>query len=160
MDHLFTAWRRAYVTGDRRGAECVLCAIARQDPSRDVDHFLLHRAVHHYLVLNIFPYTSGHLMIVPFLHVSRLSDLAEDALHEMGVLAARAEKVLEETYHPQGIKLGMNLGESAGAGIAGHVHLHVVPRWTSDTNFMTVIGGARVLPEDLRDTWSRLHGRI
>jgi ATP adenylyltransferase len=99
-------------------------------------------------------------MIVPYRHVPRLAALGEEVLHEMGRLAARVEDAVEEVYHPDGINLGMNLGQSAGAGIADHLHLHVVPRWAADTNFMTVAGETRVLPEGLRETWQRLRGRI
>jgi len=121
---------------------------------------VVHRGRHCYLVLNIYPYNPGHLMVVPYGHASRLSQLAPPELAEFTTLTARVESVIEATYHPQGINLGMNLGASAGAGIAEHLHMHVVPRWASDTNFMTVTAETRVLPEDLPATWSKLRGRF
>jgi ATP adenylyltransferase len=160
MDHLFRPWRYAYVTSERIEGGCVLCALADSDPSNDASGFVLHRAPSHFVVLNIYPYNTGHLMIVPHRHVARLADLPAGSLAEMALLAARAEAVLTEVYHPDGINVGMNLGRSAGAGIADHLHLHVVPRWAADTNFVTVLGEARVLPEDLPETWRRLRGRF
>lgn len=160
MEHVFRPWRYAYVTRERKEDGCVLCDLAAADPREDEATFVVHRARSHYVVLNIYPYNTGHLMIVPFVHVARLADLPGEAMDEMGRLAARAEKVLAEVYQPDGINLGMNLGRSAGAGIADHIHLHLVPRWTADTNFVTVTGGTRVLPEDLHETWRKLQGRF
>jgi len=160
MDHLFTPWRFDYVTRKDEGGDCILCRVAREDPSRDESVFVLHRAVHNFLVLNIYPYTSGHLMVVPYEHRSRLAQLAAEARDEMLTLAAQAEKVLTEVYRAEGINMGLNLGRCAGAGIVEHLHLHVVPRWYGDTSFMTVTGGARVMPEDLNETWRRLRGRF
>lgn len=121
---------------------------------------MLHRGETCYLVLNIYPYNPGHLMVVPYGHVARLSQLSQSERMEFIALTARAESVLESTYAPQGINLGINLGTAAGAGIAEHLHLHIVPRWASDTNFMTVTGETRVLPEDLPATWIKLQGRF
>ncbi len=162
MEILFTPWRMGYVAGaERQGRDgCVLCALRDADPEADEDSFIVHRASDHFVVLNIYPYTSGHLMIVPNLHASRLAELPSGTLEETARLAARAESVLFEIYRPEGLNVGMNLGRCAGAGMPDHLHLHVVPRWTGDTNFMTVTGGARVLPEDLRDTWRKLRGRF
>jgi len=137
-----------------------LCDLAAEDSSNDARSFILQRARHHFLVLNIYPYNTGHLMIVPYQHAARLSALSAGSIAEMFDLAVRVEKVLLEVYRPEGINLGMNLGTCAGAGIADHLHLHVVPRWSGDTNFMTVSGGTRVLPEDLPGTWSKLQGRF
>jgi len=138
----------------------VLCELAEEEPSNDAASFILQRARHHFLVLNIYPYNTGHLMIVPYQHVGRLSALPAGAIAEMFDLATRVERVLEEVYRPEGINLGMNLGRCAGAGIADHLHLHVVPRWSGDTSFMTVSGATRVLPEDLTATWNKLQGRF
>lgn len=164
MDHLFTPWRMAYVAGAGSGAggadSCVLCTLRDADPADDETSFVVHRAPAHYVVLNIYPYTSGHIMIVPHDHASRLAELSEASLSGLVWLAARAEAVLEEVYRPEGINLGMNLGRCAGAGMPDHLHLHVVPRWTGDTAFMTVTGATRVLPEDLRETWRKLRGRF
>ena len=160
MDHLFTPWRYAYVSNAQSSRGCVLCGLASSESSRDEESFILERAQHNFLVLNIYPYNTGHLMIVPYLHVAQLAALPSESLDEMFLLASRAERVFEEVYRPEGINLGMNLGRCAGAGIADHLHLHVVPRWSADTNFMTVVGATRVLPEDLHETWRKLRGRF
>jgi len=160
MDHLFSPWRFDYVTRQDEDEGCTLCRIAAGPPERDESSFILHRAAHNFVVLNIYPYTSGHLMVVPFAHLARLGDLPAEARVELLDLAARAEAVLSEIYHPDGINLGLNLGRCAGAGIVEHLHLHVVPRWCGDTSFMTVTAGARVMPEELAESWRKLRGRF
>ena len=154
MDYLWTPWRYQYITGQAKPEGCVFCAAAKSEDDRA--HLVVHRGVHAYVILNRFPYTSGHVMVVPYAHVATLLDLTEEALAEMMRLARDTERHLRAVYRPDGLNLGMNLGESAGAGIAGHLHLHALPRWTGDTNFMTVAGETRVLPEDLEVTWCRL----
>jgi ATP adenylyltransferase len=116
----------------------------------------VHRAARSFIILNRYPYTSGHLMIVPFAHVATLLDLDSETLSEMMQLAQASEKHLRALYRPDGLNIGMNVGKAAGAGISGHHHMHALPRWTGDANFMTVIGETRVLPEDLDITWQRL----
>jgi ATP adenylyltransferase len=154
MDFLWTPWRYRYVTGAGEAGECVFCAAAKAPSDRD--SLVVRRAARNLVILNRFPYTSGHIMVVPYEHVSSLEDLSDEALVEMIRLAREAEKHLRALYRPDGLNFGINLGKSAGAGIVGHVHLHAVPRWTGDTNFMTVVGETRVLPEDLEVTWERL----
>ena len=122
----------------------------------DHESFIVHRGAHNFVILNRFPYTSGHVMVVPYQHVATLEDLPDEALVELIRLARDAERHLRAVYHPQGLNIGMNIGKSAGAGIAGHLHLHVLPRWSGDTNFMTVVAESRVLPEQLEITWERL----
>ena len=122
----------------------------------DEKHLIVYRGVHNFVVLNRYPYTSGHVMVVPFAHVALLSAVTEPAATEMMQLMRAAERHLREAYRPDGLNIGMNIGESAGAGIAGHVHMHVLPRWSGDSNFMTTIGETRILPEDLSVTWQRL----
>ncbi len=156
MDRLFTPWRYAYVTGPKTDGECVLCAIGAAAPEQDASLFVLRRASRHYLVLNIYPYNPGHLMVVPYRHVGRLSDLDTEARGELLDLAASAERALERVYRAEGLNVGLNLGKCAGAGLDGHLHLHVVPRWGGDVNFMTVTGETRVIPEDLAETWRKL----
>jgi ATP adenylyltransferase len=114
------------------------------------------RAEHSFIVLNAFPYSSGHVMIVPFAHQDSLTSLDRSAAQEIMTLAQRTEAVLRQVYTPDGINLGLNLGKAAGAGVAGHLHMHVLPRWLGDSNFMTVIAETRVLPETLEATWERL----
>ena len=117
---------------------------------------IVYRGRHNFVVLNAFPYTSGHVMVVPYQHLDRLNTLAADALTEMIELTQRLEAILFEEYHPNGVNVGMNIGNAAGAGVAGHIHMHVLPRWMADANFMTVVGETRVLPELLAETYSRL----
>jgi len=161
MEQLYSPWRFPYLTQPKDdGGECVFCRIARAPAADDARNFVLARAEHHFVVLNIYPYTSGHSMIVPYVHVSRLADLPPPALAELAGLAARVETLLTEVYRAEGLNFGMNLGRAAGAGIEAHLHLHAVPRWVGDTNFMSVTGGTRVLPEELPATWQKLQGRI
>ena len=154
MDYLWTPWRYQYVTKGELPSGCVFCAAAGGDDDRA--NLIVHRATYNFVILNRFPYTNGHVMVVPFQHVSTLQDLAEEALLEMMRLARECEKHLRAIYRPDGLNIGMNLGRSAGAGIADHVHMHILPRWASDTNFMTVTAETRVLPEDLPVSWEKL----
>jgi ATP adenylyltransferase len=154
MDYLWTPWRYQYVTKTGDEGVCVFCS-AHQSAD-DALNLVVHRAAYNFIILNRYPYTSGHLMVVPYQHVATLAELSDDALVEMSHLARRSEKHLRAVYHPDGLNLGMNIGKSAGAGIAGHLHLHVLPRWTGDTNFMTVAGETRVVPEALETTLQKL----
>jgi ATP adenylyltransferase len=154
VDYLWTPWRYQYVTKADPPPGCVFCAAASSADDRE--SLIVHRAKHNFIILNRFPYTNGHVMVVPFQHVSTLLDLKEDALVEMMRLARDCEEHLRAIYRPDGLNIGMNLGQSAGAGIAAHVHMHVLPRWIGDTNFMSVTGETRVLPEELPATWEKL----
>ena len=163
MDRLYTPWRYDYIKGASgektgTGSACIFCALtARGD---DESSFILHRARLNFVVLNVYPYTSGHLMIVPFEHTADFSSLDKETSDELMDLAKRAQGILEEVYRPHGFNLGMNLGRVAGAGVADHIHLHVMPRWKGDTNFMSTVGETRVLPEDLGTTYKKLLGKI
>jgi ATP adenylyltransferase len=155
MKRLFSPWRLRYVTsGSRRERGCVFCRAARGRSDRET--LVVARGRSHYVILNKYPYNNGHLMIVPRAHLASPAESDPESLAEMMALAVRCEAVLRAAYRPSGINLGMNLGRSAGAGIEGHYHLHVVPRWDGDTNFMTVVHGTRVVPEALGTTWRRL----
>jgi ATP adenylyltransferase len=154
VDYLWTPWRYQYVTKGDAPSGCVFCTAA--GATGDRENLIVHRAKYNFIILNRFPYTNGHVMVVPFQHVSSLQDLAEEALLEMMRLARECEKHLRATYRPDGLNMGINLGQSAGAGIADHVHMHILPRWIGDTNFMTVTGETRVMPEDLTATWEKL----
>ena len=156
MDYLWTPWRYQYIIKTGEPGECVFCAAAKGTDDRAT--LVLHRGAHNFVILNRFPYTSGHLMVVPYEHVATLVEASDDALVELIRLARESEKHLRTVYRPEGLNLGINIGKSAGAGIAGHVHLHVLPRWNGDTNFMTVVGETRVMPEALEVTWERLRG--
>lgn len=181
MDHLWTPWRYAYVTdGDRKArpgipeeldafpddAGCVFCniigaadyAIAHgmDQAAADRAALIIHRGKLNYICLNRYPYNSGHIMIVPHEHQSSLAALAAATAREMMDLARLAECALAGLYSPDGFNFGLNLGKAAGAGVAKHLHLHALPRWVGDTNFMTIFGETRVLPEDLATTWQRM----
>ncbi len=153
MDYLWTPWRYAYVSTADKAAGCVFCEKTAAD---DRESLIVHRAEHNFIVLNKFPYTSGHVMIVPYAHLDELRKLPADAAQEMMALTQKAESVLREVYSPDGINVGMNIGKAAGAGVAGHIHMHVLPRWVADANFVSVVAETRVLPELLDETWRRL----
>ena len=153
MDHLWSPWRLPYITGERRTEGCVFCS-ALSDP--EANSLVVFRGKTCFVILNLFPYNNGHLMIVPNRHIATLAPATPDELSELIELTRRAEIVMTEAYAPHGLNMGINLGKSAGAGILDHVHVHVVPRWNGDTNFMTVVGTTRVLPEDLQQSAMRL----
>jgi len=184
MDILWTPWRYAYITSADRTTRpgvpkklaawpgdksCVFCNLIASidyaiEHGMDRDEAeaaggLILRGRHCFISLNAYPYTTGHVMVMPYAHLDRLSKLPIEAAHELIDLAQLTERVLERVYRPQGFNFGLNLGEAAGAGVAGHMHMHAMPRWVGDTNFMTVVGETRVIPEDLETTWARLrHG--
>jgi ATP adenylyltransferase len=154
MDHLWSPWRYRYVTTASPKDECIFCAVLAQD--RDAENYVVHRARHNFVMLNRYPYTSGHVMVAPYVHVPTLEEAPEEALTEMILLMRDCEKYLRALYRAEGLNLGLNIGRSAGAGVAGHIHAHVLPRWIGDANFMTATGETRVLPEDLQVTYDRL----
>ncbi len=157
MDYLWTPWRYSYVSTTDRAKECVFCHKPEGDDRRNC---IVHRAAHCFVVLNIFPYTSGHVMVVPYTHVDALEKLSLEAATEMMALSRRMEGILRRMYSPDGINLGMNIGKAAGAGVAGHIHMHVLPRWVADANFMTTVAETRVLPETLDQTWERMRAEF
>jgi len=158
VDRLWAPWRMEYIRGmqveDKEGS-CIFCKMLAED--RDRENFIVYRGSRAFVVLNLYPYNSGHLMIVPVRHVGQLGDLHADELLELGQLLQIATRALERTMQPHGFNIGMNLGRIAGAGIQDHVHYHLVPRWSGDTNFMPVTGETKVVSESLRDGWERLH---
>jgi ATP adenylyltransferase len=156
MDFLWSPWRFRYVSEEMGSGECFLCQAARADLSEDRKHRVLHRGRKNFVILNIFPYTTGHTMIAPYAHVADLDSLDRETAGEMMELAQKVQAALKGTYHPDGYNLGMNLGQCAGAGLKDHLHLHVLPRWTGDASFMTALGETRVLPEDLDSTYDKL----
>jgi ATP adenylyltransferase len=157
MDHLWTPWRYAYVTGAEKTVECVFCEAPKES---DAKAYIVHRGSHCYIILNAYPYTNGHVMVVPYAHLDELQKLPTDAAREMMALTQKMETVLRSLYRPDGINLGMNIGKAAGAGVAGHIHMHVLPRWVADANFLSVVGETRVLPETLEVTWQRIREAI
>lgn len=157
MKHLFAPWRMTYIKGPDAPA-CIFCDLPTRGPSDQT--LVLHKGEHAFIVLNRYPYVSGHLMIVPYRHVASPVDLTAAEWVEMNVLLTRSLRALEAEYHPQGFNVGMNVGRAAGAGIADHVHMHVVPRWNGDNNFVSVLSQTRVIPEDPVETYGRLHRAI
>ena len=153
MEHLWSPWRLAYITGKASAEGCVFCH-ALSDPS--AEPLIVFRGRTCFVILNLFPYNNGHLMVIPNRHIASLGAATVDERAELIELTAVAEAALTEVYQPQGLNMGINLGKPAGAGILDHVHLHVVPRWNGDTNFMSVVGQTRVLPEELPDSGARL----
>ena len=161
MERLWSPWRLAYVTSTSKPPDgCIFCAVSapwagnQGDPQRD--SLVLAHGRDCYVILNLYPYNNGHLMVVPRRHMASLTLATAEELTEMMQFTRDAEAALTEAYRPQGINIGINLGQSAGAGIVDHMHIHLVPRWTGDTNFMSVVGNTRVLPEDLGATAARL----
>jgi ATP adenylyltransferase len=154
MDRLWSPWRYAYVSKADPVQGCIFCEKAAED--RDEANYIVHRGRKNFLLLNLYPYTTGHVMIAPYEHVATLEAASLETLEEMMALARAAERNLRAIYRPQGFNIGMNLGECAGAGVAGHIHLHVVPRWPADSNFMSVVGETRVLPEAIEATYGKL----
>ena len=153
MDHLWSPWRFAYITGERTTTGCVFCSALTDDPATSL---IVFRGQTCFVILNLFPYNNGHVMVVPNRHISTLASVTAEELGELAELTRRAEIALTEAYAPHGMNMGINLGKPAGAGILDHLHIHVVPRWNGDTNFMTVIGQTRVLAEELTQTAARL----
>ncbi len=158
MDYLFSPWRYAFVSQAHKATGCLFCELPKAGD--DEKTLIVHRGEYCYVVLNAYPYTSGHVMVVPFQHTDQLRLLSQPAAQEMMELTRRMEGILREVYEPEGLNLGMNLGKAAGAGVAGHIHMHVLPRWGADANFITVIGETRVLPEDLATTYKRIREKF
>lgn len=154
LNHLWSPWRMAYIQDDKKEEGCVFCkALTSQN---DAANLVVYRGQGVFVILNRYPYTSGHLMVVPNTHAASLQELTPEIRSELMELAVKSLRVLNDGYHPQGYNFGMNLGEIAGAGIADHVHMHIVPRWSGDTNFMSTTAATRVLPEALEDTYLKV----
>jgi len=154
VDILWSPWRYQYIAKPEPSSGCLFCTKATED--RDDENYILHRGELNFVLLNLYPYTTGHLMIAPYEHVDSLAKASRQILEEMMWLTRHAEINLRSAYRPDGLNIGMNLGSSAGAGVAGHIHMHVVPRWVGDANFMSIVGETRVLPEELPVTYEKL----
>ena len=154
MNHLWSPWRMSYIENHTKENGCVFCiAQAKADSEENLIAF---RGKNAYVILNRFPYTSGHLMVIPFSHTPNLEELDAETRAEMMELTSRCTTELRQIYKPHGFNVGINMGEAAGAGVLGHVHIHIVPRWAGDTNFMSSVGETRVLPESLEQTYQRV----
>jgi ATP adenylyltransferase len=156
VDRIWTPWRMAYIKGDERQAECIFCDFPSQDAGNDESNLIVARGDHAFVILNKFPYNTGHLMIAPFRHTAEWETLAVEELAEITAWSQRCMEALKITMAPHGFNIGVNQGIPAGAGIADHVHLHVVPRWGGDTNYMTTVGDTKILPEALETTYAKL----
>jgi len=151
--YLYSPWRLDYISGEKPD-ECIMCRF--QNPGNDKENLILHRAKNCYVMLNRYPYNNGHLMIIPYQHCGTLTELEEETWLEMAKLVRNTETILNKVYNCDGINIGINLGCAAGAGIAEHLHIHIVPRWVGDSNFMSVIGGERVIPESFDSVYNKL----
>lgn len=151
METLFAPWRMAYIASPKEHGGCIFCDFPRED--KDRERFILARGESCFVILNAFPYNPGHLMVVPYRHTCDYGSLTAREVTEMHSLSAKAVAVMNRTMKPQGFNMGINLGKVAGAGVEGHLHIHVVPRWNGDANFMPVLGATRVLPEGLAETY-------
>lgn len=157
MDHLYTPWRMAYIRGEKKpDSGCIFCSAPDGEAA---ERLIVGRSQYVYVIMNLFPYNNGHVMVVPYDHVSSQEQLAEPALLDLMLTANRMLAILRELYNPAAFNVGANIGQAAGAGIAEHFHLHLVPRWNGDANFMTVVGETRVIPDTLENTWRELHER-
>ncbi len=157
MKRLWSPWRMQYLSEERH-EDCIFCLVVEQD--RDAENLILFRGKHAFVILNRYPYNAGHLMVIPYAHVASTEDLPPETLTEMMLLANRCLAALRRTMTPEAFNIGANLGHAAGAGIAEHVHLHIVPRWEGDTNFMPVLADVRVVPELLADTYCKLKAAL
>ncbi len=159
MDFIWSPWRYDYLaSAGKKASLCVFCVSG--DTSHDAERLIVFRGIHNFVILNLFPYTSGHAMVAPYEHLDTIACAKPEQLLEMMQLAQRLTGALEKLYRPEGFNLGMNLGHAAGAGIREHFHLHVVPRWVGDANFMSITGETRVLPEELSKTYERLRAAL
>jgi ATP adenylyltransferase len=164
VDVLWSPWRYDYIKADKKenttdSSGCVFCDVL-ESPVSDEEKFILHRAGHNFVILNIYPYTSGHIMVIPYEHFSELTQASKETTDEFMDLTKKYQGIIQEVYQPQGINLGMNLGKAAGAGVEEHFHMHILPRWIGDANFMTAIGQTRTIPESLKDTYNKLKSKI
>lgn len=154
MERIWAPWRLQYIEQADAVEGCIFCKFPAE--GRDAERYILVRGEHAFVILNAFPYSNGHLMVTPYQHTANLDDLSDAELLELMALTRRSVNLLKAAFRPDGFNIGINMGRVAGAGIADHVHIHVVPRWNGDTNFMGVIGDVRVIPASLDDVYARL----
>ena len=152
-DILYSPWRLQYILSEKED-ECIFCTKPSEED--DEKHLILYRSVHSFVIMNMYPYNNGHLLVVPNKHVSRLNDLDPEEITDLFQTVQLCESILEKTYSPDGMNIGLNLGRAAGAGIEEHLHVHIVPRWNGDVNFMSSVGGTRVVPESFERAFDNL----
>lgn len=155
QQQLFTPWRQTFITRDKKNEGCAFCIAQTRTPD-DPENLIVARGTDCFVIMNLYPYTSGHLMVIPCRHTSDFASLAPETLNEMMTLAQKATQVLTQLYHPDGFNMGMNIGRSGGAGIAQHLHLHIVPRWNGDSNFLSIVGQTRILAETVGESYLRI----
>ncbi|MBI4445613.1 MAG: HIT domain-containing protein [Acidobacteria bacterium] len=155
MDHLWTPWRYEYLRSSQQPSGCIFCTLPAE--KRDRENLIVLRRTHTFVILNRFPYSTGHLLIATHRHIPTLKETTSEELLEIVLLARECQQALENLYAPHGFNIGFNLGHCAGAGVAHHLHLHVVPRWSGDSNFVAVVGETRVIPEELSTTYQKIH---
>jgi len=158
FEHLFTPWRMKFIKEGKKAKNCVLCELIKLEDGPA--NLVLYRGQFNYVVMNKYPYNTGHIMVVPYVHSSHFEQIKHEVLSEMMELAQKMMRLLLHTHAPEGFNMGINAGKSAGAGIPDHLHYHLVPRWTGDTNFMPLFGGTRVLPETVEETYERLQNAL
>ena len=154
-ERLWAPWRMDFVSGGDKPSGCLFCRV-HAETERDAPNWVLRRGTHALLMLNAYPYTNGHLMAAPYRHTADFASLTPDEMVDIFGLVQSGMRALSEVYRPQGFNVGLNLGEAAGAGIAEHLHVHVVPRWVGDTNFMPVVGDVRVMPDSLENSYAKI----
>ena len=159
-EQLWAPWRLQYIESAHKAEGCIFCDFPAQGPEKDTENLIVYRGPHAYLILNAFPYSNGHLMVVPYRHTSSFEAFSDAEMLDVMHLTRLALCLLEAAFHPDGFNLGVNMGRVAGAGIADHLHWHIVPRWNGDTNFMPVLADVRVIPQSLQITYERLRAAL
>ncbi len=157
MKQIWAPWRIEYIQMEKP-EECILCDKPKQKD--DIANYILYRGDKNFVIMNSYPYNPGHLMVVPYRHIANLEELTDEERHEHFDIVSQSVKLLKEIFKPSGFNIGMNIGRVAGAGIDDHIHMHIVPRWQGDTNFMPVIADLRVVPEALAETYEKLKGKF
>ncbi len=156
MDRIWAPWRKKYVTHKKEGKGCLFCRARKSPSKKDQKNLLLHRSSHSFIILNLYPYNNGHLMVAPNRHVATLDRLTDRERLDLLKLLDVSQRILKKAIHPQGFNIGINLGRTGGAGVPGHIHIHVVPRWGGDTNFMPIIGKTKVISDSLENVYRAL----
>ncbi len=154
MEHIWAPWRIQYIQSEKTGEGCILCNKPKQ--ANDIENLILFRGVKNFIIMNLYPYNPGHLMVVPYRHIDSLDEMDDNERYEHIDLINRGVTVLKKVLDPDGFNLGMNIGQVAGAGISDHIHTHIVPRWQGDNNFMTTVSDTRVVPEALAESYKKL----
>lgn len=154
MENMWSPWRMKYITDNEKPGDCIFCSYPKMKDG--IENLIVHRGESAYVILNRYPYTSGHVMVVPFQHVASIEELTPTIRGEIMEMVNETIGVLRKVYQPEGFNIGINMGSAAGAGIAEHAHVHIVPRWAGDTNFMSITGETRVIPEDMQVTFDRI----